>query len=491
MISDGQAKALLEECEAAAGRPLHRLRSQLASSHDTLGALWELVTTNVATGLGPGVEHEPNDGTPDVLVDLPGIDRFWIEATHIGSPEREASKTISNFIDWIRLELKRRHGIEPNLYDIRCDPLTVHANAVIPDEHTWAGLRRSQEWLAFAEKVRERPKTAVATVLSGGFSAKVTVTFHSQPHKYLTAGYRSPNVVKTVRDHPVWSALRSKASQARAWKLEDPIVVCIGSSLSVSLFDSPQNFAPGPEAAVAGALYDTSKWHMGAQHNVLRDTSGADYRVKGADRISAVILVSIEDKKTLDWYRHDHHRIARTKFVINQQARYPLSEAQLRALATLNFNKFPYGPQWETWPEPSRREWKSRERIMKRSEPGKVITYVPRPDGSLDLYIPTEALTKLLAGVEGIEGLLESIRGVYADKQLSALPPLERAEVVPGDPKQRKGATVKLTFGVPRPPVIQAMRQVTGTGQQKPETDTPLAEQSDVRPEPGGESAER
>lgn len=103
MISDGQARALLEECEAAAGRPLHKLRSQLASSHYTLGALWELVTLNVATGLGPGVEHEPDDGTPDVLVDLPGIDRFWIEATHIGWPERDASETISKFIDWMRL----------------------------------------------------------------------------------------------------------------------------------------------------------------------------------------------------------------------------------------------------------------------------------------------------------------------------------------------------------------------------------------------------
>jgi len=70
MISDGQARALLEECEAAAGRTLHKLRSQLDNSHDTLGALWELVTLNVATGLGHEVEHEPDDGTPDVLVDL-------------------------------------------------------------------------------------------------------------------------------------------------------------------------------------------------------------------------------------------------------------------------------------------------------------------------------------------------------------------------------------------------------------------------------------
>lgn len=491
MISDGQARAMLEEWEAAAGRPLHKLRSQLASSRDTLGALWELVTLNVATALGPGVEHEPDDGTPDVLVDLPGIDRFWIEATHIGWPERDASETISKFIDWMRLELKKRLGIDPNLYDIRCDPPTVNANAVIPGEHTWAALRRSQAWLGFVEEVGERPKRAVATVLTEPFSAKVTVSFYDRPQRGLTSGYLSPRVVRTIRDHPVWSALRSKASQARAWKLEDPIVVCIGSSLSVSLFDSLQNFAPGPEAAVDGALYDTSKWHMIAQHNLLRDTSGSNYQVRGADRISAVILVSIEDRKGLAWCRRDHNRIARTKFVLNQQARYPLSEAQLRALAPMDFNRFPYGPQWETWPEPSRREWRNPERIMKRSEPGKFITYAPGSDGSLNLHIPTEDLTKLLAGVEGVEGLLESIRGVHAGRRLSALPPLERAEVIPGDPKQRKGATLKLTFGAPNAPVVQSMRQAPKAVQQEPATDLTPAEQTDVRPEPGGDSAER
>jgi hypothetical protein len=488
MISDGQARALLEECEATAGRPLHKLRSQLASSHDTLGALWELVTLHVATGLGQGVEHEPSDGTPDVLVDLPRIGRFWIEATHIGWPEREASETISEFIRWMRLELKSRHDIDPILYDIRCDPPTTNSNAVIPDEHTWARLRRSEEWLALANDARQRPKLAVSTVLTGGFSAKVTIRFHDKPRKSLTSGYLNPKIIKSIRDHPVWRALRSKASQARTWKLEDPIVVCIGSSLSVSLFDSLQNLAPGPEAAVYGALHDTSTWHTINQHNLLRDTSGSSYQVKGAERISAVVLVSIEDSKERAWYRRDHNRVARAKFILNPQARYPLSEEQIRALASLNFNQFPYGPQWETWPEPSRRDWKNPERIMERSEPGKVITCSPGSDGSLSLQIPVEDVTKLLAGVESVEGLLSSIRRVRADRHLSALPPLERAEVVPGDPKQRKGATLKLTFGAPKPPVVQAVRTSTVGEQHNLSTETEAPHQPEIRTEPGDDS---
>lgn len=462
MISESQARALIEECEAAAGRPLQKLRAQLANSHDTLGALWELVTLNVAMGLGTGVEHEPNDGRPDVLVGMPGVGRFWIEATHISWPERDASEIISRFIDWIRSELKRSHGIVPNSYDIRCDPLTFHSNAVIPDENTWAELRRAPEWVAFAEKIRERSARVVATTLSGNFSAKVTVSFYSRPHKGLSSGYQCPKVVKSISDHPVWSALRSKARQARSWRIDEPIVVCIGSSLSVTLFDSLPSVAPRPEAVVKGALYDTSKWHTIAQHNILRETSGASFQVKGSDRISAVILVSIEDSKEFALYRRNYNRIARAKITLNQQARFPLSEAQIRAIASMDFNRFPYGPQWETWPTPTRSEWRSSERIMKRSEPGKVVSYAPGLDGSLELQIPAEDMTKLLAGLESIEVLLERIRGVHADKSLSALPPLERAEVIPGDPIQRKGAILKLTFGAPKPPVVQVVQLPKG-----------------------------
>lgn len=314
----------------ALGRRLNGLRSQLRGSHNILGGLWELVTLHTALQLGKGVDHEPSEGRPDVQVDLPSTGRFWIEATHVAWPEREASETIAQFIAWVRVELKRRHAVEPNLYEIRVDPPSLHKETVIPAEHTWAHLRRTPEWRAFAEEVKRNATRAVVGELPSPFSARVTIQRYEKPSRYLSSGYLSPKAIKRISDHPVWSALRTKAEQARGWKLPDPLVVCIGSSLSVSLFDSMQAFAPGPEAAVAGALYDTSKWHGIHQHNILRDTSGECYQVLGADRVSAVVLVSIEDRKELPWYRQDHNRIARTKVILNDKARYTLTESQLQ-----------------------------------------------------------------------------------------------------------------------------------------------------------------
>lgn len=458
MISEGQAQALLAECEQSLGKQLKGLRAQLSKSGNTLGALWELITLYAAVQLGDGVGHEPRDGMPDVLVDLPQVDQFWIEATHIGWREREASGIIAEFIDWIRRELKRRHGLEPHVYDIRVDPPSLQEDVRIEPKHTWAHLRKSDEWKRFVAEVRRREQRTVSTQLPPPSLARISIQHYDKPQRYLSSGFVIPKTIQEVSDHPVWSALRSKAKQAQRWKLEDPLVVCIGSSLSVSLFRSLESFAPGAEAAVEGALYDTSKWHPIIQHNVLRDTSGQCYQVPGATRISAVILVSIEDKVDLSPYPPDHNRIAETKIIVNQRARYPLSIDQVHAIDRMDFNAFPYGPQWETWPEPSRVEWKNQDRIMQRTEPGKKVRCSEGHDGSFDLYIPVEDLTKSLAGIGNLEGLVESIRRIRADRRLSQIPPLTRAEVIPGDPKQRKASELKLTFGVPTPPLVQAVK---------------------------------
>jgi hypothetical protein len=82
----------------------------------------------------------------------------------------------------------------------------------------------------------------------------------------------------------------------------------------------------------------------------------------------------------------------------------------------------------------------------------------PKQDGSFELLLPAEDLTKVLGGVEGIEKLLESVRGVHASAHLARLPPLVAAEVVPGDPKLRKASMLKLTFASPLDPLVQVLR---------------------------------
>src|SRR5678815_1130104 len=118
MISEAQARHLLETCEELSGRPLEDLRKRLARHKDVLGALWELIVLYTSSRLG-AVTHEPSDSVPDVLLHtrtllLRLLNRFlgrrssiWIEATHITWGPRTASSEILNFIDWIRNELTR------------------------------------------------------------------------------------------------------------------------------------------------------------------------------------------------------------------------------------------------------------------------------------------------------------------------------------------------------------------------------------------------
>jgi hypothetical protein len=457
MISERQAIALLDDCEAYLGRRLDGLRAMLGKSDDTLGALWELVVLHKVIQLGAGIDHEPSEGQPDVAVGVAEVPRFWIEATHLRSAQREAAGQIDAFIRWMRRDLRERHQVDPGAVEIRVEGLSPRSDPDVGSEHLWASLRSSSEWKELVGSLRQGNPGRFECVLPAPFQARIEVKLQSKPQEYLSSSYPMPRVVDRINEHPIWSALRTKGKQASAWKLGGPLVVCIGSSLDGTILKTA-GFGPGAEAALSGALSDTSKWHPMHQHNYLRDTSGKRYQVHGAKRISAVVLVSIEDPVQLHWLRRDNNRVAKTRLVVNPDAMYPLLPSQVQLLQGVDWNSFPYGPQWETWPAPQGRARKDPRRIASRSEPGKVVSMRPKQDGSFELLLPAEDLTKVLGGVEGIEKLLESVRGVHASAHLARLPPLVAAEVVPGDPKLRKASMLKLTFASPLDPLVQVLR---------------------------------
>ena len=227
-----------------------------------------------------------------------------------------------------------------------------------------------------------------------GFRLSIKVQVLDSALEQSHSSYPAPRLIQRITDHPIYKSLKSKATQAKKWNLRDPLVVCIGSSLSVSLLGlrGPQDVPI--EATIWAALHDTSKWPMIRRYNILRDSSQKRYRVNGANRISAVLVVSIENEPAAAFVRK-HDRRAVCNLYLNEEARYPLSQEQIVLVRNLNFNVIPYGPQWETWQPQGRRE---RERVDDRSEPGKTLTWRPLSDGSFELTIPTQDICRLLAG---------------------------------------------------------------------------------------------
>lgn len=444
---------MIEECEVRIGRTLDGLRKQLLWSDNTLGALWELIVLHACVQLGPGVDHEPAQATPDIVLNLQGVEPFAVEATHIDWPDRDEQELRHKFIDWIRSCLQKR-GVDPSSFDPHLGPSDPSVNhEILPHEHLWKGLLRTDAWSCVVD-ASERPPQKIEVDLPSPFRARLSIEFTGVTNDGLSAGFRAAGSIERASDHPVYAALRSKADQARDWKRDEPLVVCIGSSLS-PLFPMGES-RPSAEAAVAVALMNTSQWPIVEQLNRLRDGSGKDYRVRGGERISGVVLTSIEDPH-LGWPRQTYSRIAVSRPLLNPNAAFPLTKAQRAILATLDLNLVPYGPQWETWRTPTKSAWKDPNRIMNRNEPGKSISYGDGRDG-FTLQFAAEDLVRLLAGMDPEKWLRESIEGIRSGGRLRGRPIITSIELVPGDAKQRKPDMVKVTF-VPRPePLVQGLK---------------------------------
>lgn len=463
MISEDQARALLNCCESRVGRRLVQLRSRLLGHEDTLGALWELVVLHVVSLAGE-VEHEPAEATPDVLLRtraprFRALSRLfgssyrhavWVEATHIGWQPRDASDRVQAFIRWMRHELSNA-GVDPHTYVPQIREPEGDTHLALPPENQWARLRRDDAWVRFIDRVAKREAKDILIIRPGNMNCRVIVTLSDKPNRYATSTFTAPGIIRSISDHPVFRAIKSKANQSKGWDTHDrPVILCVGSSLSTGLFGTPSGSAVSTDAAVLAALHDTSKWHPIHQHNILRDTSGTKYRPSGVSRIAGVVVVSIEDR--IEWLPKTHLRRAVTRYYRNDNASCRATDAEWHTIKNLDFNCIVYGPQWESWPRVGRRA-RSRTR-HDRHQPGKQMVYRQVGEG-FELEIPAHDLSRLLAGAIDSQGMFAEYDLPGAFKGLIAGPRrIVGVRFVQGDPLKREVSRVCLTFGPPDEPII-------------------------------------
>lgn len=457
MISEGQIRALLRQCEARLGRPLAQLRTRLRSDRGTLRHIWELVVLSAACRISKDVEHEPTEQSPDVAISCPSGKRLFIEATHIDWKDREFANKVGEFLDWARDEVCRIHSVEPTTFRVRIEPVSQEEDLRLPDPHQFAQVRKNTEWRQAVGQIGQGSVGRAEVEIDEVCSLRVELFPLPRPSQFVNSSYADPRPTKWVRDHPLFGVLRRKARQARKFKLNEPIVLCVGSSLSTSLFERNGYGVPGPEPVVLAALTRAAGHSMNFRYNWLRDSSAKEYRVPGAGAISGVLLVSLESSPLLQGAAATgmRSRFARVRLVLNPEAERPLSDECIATLRKLDFNAVPFGPQWETWSDLSRAEKQDKSRVLKRHQNPGLTTFSYMGDGRVRCELPAETVVRVLAGLEPADESVRDALTRFALERGLCLPDLVSAEVVPGDPAQRQGPTIILEFGRPKRPVVQ------------------------------------
>ena len=274
----------------------------------------------------------------------------------------------------------------------------------------------------------------------GGLPILLRVAVSKSPGRPIST-CPAPRAPEGLEKNPVYRSIRNKARQLGKRRNSDrrPVVLCIGSSLSSALFENGDTRTQG---AVLAALHDTATWDVTERHNRLGDPSRKDHRVSGASRIAAVIVVSIEDKHERFARFHERHAVRR--IYENPDARVPLSPRGIEFIRRLDFNKVPYGPQWETWAAPGQRRPKIVVAKQDRTEVGKLMEFSQGKDQELVIAIPAQELSRLLAGKVDAKELFQSYGAQHDFGRIFAQNPrIVGMEWMEAEPLKRRPAQVR------------------------------------------------
>ncbi|MGZ5446270.1 MAG: hypothetical protein ACXW5U_29595 [Thermoanaerobaculia bacterium] len=426
MLAEHQVLHLLEHCEAAVGRSLDGIRGQLKSESHVRSAIWELIVADAVTRIGR-IEYErptSRGKTPDLFV---GTDagQFWLEAAFLLPRFHDVERRQERFRQAVWSEA-RRAGVAPG--HVGCEfygqPAPYGYEIKLPHEHDFAAFFRADDVRGFFAYVMQHPEQSVALDL-GPYGASVRIGYVAG-----SQGVGGGSVVieqpRRVEEHAVYRILTKKAKKYRSAHLGAPFVVCIGSERSAAVRRMTGPMTVSAEEAVREAC---------RQQPV----------------ISGVIVVSIEDfipTFGLDWGRR-----AVVHATANHSARHPLTPALLQRL-NLNFGLVEYGNSWN--------EWEGVDSRGKRlANLGGSLLYQPTKDGYA-ITLPAHEVVMVLGG-EWTAAALQSNYGMsdeenYFRRAASEGRPIVAVELVPHDPRRHDPPQIRITFGSPRPMVLQTRR---------------------------------
>ena len=455
MLSEQQIAAMLTACETACGQPLTGLRKRLLAHEDYASSLWELVTTYACVNAKLSITPEPGQAQPDIFVAGNGrLEPFAIEVTTVSPRSKDPTDDLRKFHGWIIKEATTsRFPSGAEIFIEAAD--REKGDPALPPENQWRALRKSSEGQNFFSQIAEIGKASWINL-----EFNFVVHFHQTSNTTVSGSYPVIGGPKTIREHPVYRAIKKKAEQARIkWNDEirsHPIVLVIGAGEQSSEFSyGGSGGTVGLEHAINSALLDAHELDLIDRFNHL----GNRYieRVKsdrpaGARWITGVLFVNLITNHGT--YPGQFKRCTKAKYFTNIHAERSLSTHQKHALAKLDFNCVEYGPGWEAW--------EAQTIIESRRRTGGLITMGTDQDGDEYIEFPSVMLLRILAGdLDANEafggrnsGFLRRFQNALFENRELKHVTISNAEGV-----ERKEQSVRIVLSDPRQLVIAGKRK--------------------------------
>jgi hypothetical protein len=148
MISEKQAKILLNECEQWLGTDLSELRKKLRNDHkNTKSALWELIVLHATAAaivskydananrnqiIASLIQHEPTLASPDIILQPDGCQSSYIEVAYIEPRNQQQEEEVKDFPRWVREKLFKGGIKYANSLRIRLNPADSTKDIQVP-----------------------------------------------------------------------------------------------------------------------------------------------------------------------------------------------------------------------------------------------------------------------------------------------------------------------------------------------------------------------
>lgn len=351
MISEQQARTLLEHCEDRLGKDsLVSLRLSLLGNKPK-ESLWELLVLYACLDAAPIVQHEPKVGMPDVLLfDESGAHILSVEATFIHSRSTKKSEIISEFRRYVYKDVTKH---VPSIKGLRIDLENLsdrRKDVCLPPSHTWKSLLASLGRHSRYSDLRKGQGQVIEFP-----EINLLVTMSPDDREGPSGGNKVPGLPQELTGHPCYKILKSKGGQAKNWQpsiKEAPILVIIGVDGVSGEFDVDGQGVIGLRQAVLGALLDTTKLPPLVRMNLLNDWRPKALRlnVDGSKLISGVAVINLYSQSALG----SGSKYPKISYFKNEDADSPITGEVSKIVAEINFNKISYGPGWESWSQNDR-----------------------------------------------------------------------------------------------------------------------------------------
>jgi hypothetical protein len=150
MIDSKQTGVLLNQCETWLGTGLDELRKTLQRQEKPKPVLWELIVLHAFSALLniqiddsdacnaiSSIQHEPDEGNPDVFVHLNECQSLYIDAAFIEPRNKDQEEELRYFCYWVREELKDQNIPDTQNLRISMKPANPARDIQVPANNLW------------------------------------------------------------------------------------------------------------------------------------------------------------------------------------------------------------------------------------------------------------------------------------------------------------------------------------------------------------------